>query len=244
MQTGVSVAIALPVTFAITMAWFGGDLSQNIDGWRVLRFALGVATTESLIICPLVAFRGVILIRTINNLRDHLHSLASRDPLTNLLNRRGFDEGVASLPTGGKLAVLVGDLDHFKRVNDRYGHDKGDEVLKATAGLLRALASERPATLLARLGGEEFVVALGGAGLEEARLWADKLRVRHAAYGVGASGGAIFTTLSIGVAATDHFEGDIKAVMSRADAALYYAKRQGRNRVETDLDPPASVVAA
>jgi predicted signal transduction protein with EAL and GGDEF domain len=151
-QTAISLAIALPTTLVITLWYFGGDFSRSVSGWAALRFGLGVTFIECVTVCPLVAYRTMVILRTANNLRDRLHALAIQDPLTGLLNRRGFDEAVRTLPTGN-AAVLVCDIDNFKRVNDGYGPDVGDRVLQTVADLLTGLEEARPATLLARFGG-------------------------------------------------------------------------------------------
>ena len=96
-ETVASLALATPATFAITFGYFGGDLSQSITGWQALHFGLGLTVAECLLVCPIVAYRGLDMLRTLNNLRDRLHALANRDPLTGLLNRRGFDEGAQAL---------------------------------------------------------------------------------------------------------------------------------------------------
>jgi diguanylate cyclase (GGDEF)-like protein len=243
LQTAISLAIALPTTLVITLWYFDGDLSRSVSGWAALRFGLGVTFIECVTVCPIVGYRTMVILRTANNLRDRLHALATRDPLTGLLNRRGFDEAVATLPTGA-AAVLVCDIDNFKRVNDGYGHDVGDRVLQKVADLLTGLEEARPATLLARFGGEEFVVVLAGASLEHGRLWAEMARVRLAARRVMGPGGPIAVTASFGVAATERFDGDISALIARADAALYCAKNEGRNRVAAEADAPLGVRAA
>ena len=153
---------------------------------------------------------------------------ANTDPLTGLLNRRGFDERVARAGTG---ALFYADLDHFKAINDGHGHDAGDRVLQQTAEVLaRAL---RPEDLVARVGGEEFVAFLAGADLAEAHAAADRARAEIAA--VVRSGG-MPVTCSFGVAALG--PGDtVEAATRRADAALYRAKSLGRNRVESAPPP-------
>jgi diguanylate cyclase (GGDEF)-like protein len=197
----------------------------------MLKFGLGVTTLECCVVCPVLAIQTLTALRLAGDLRDRLHAEASRDPLTGLLNRRGFDEAVAGLARGGPMAVLVCDIDHFKRVNDRLGHDAGDLVLRAAADVLRGLAEELPAALLARFGGEEFVVALPGDNLDNARAAADKARQRLAAE----TQGPVAVTASFGVASAARFDGDMSALIARADAALYRAKEDGRNRVVVDL---------
>jgi diguanylate cyclase (GGDEF)-like protein len=242
-QTAISLAIALPTTFAITLWYLDGDFSRSLSGWAALRFGLGVTFIECVTVCPIVGYRTMVILRTANNLRDRLHALATRDPLTGLLNRRGFDEAVATLPTGA-AAVLVCDIDNFKRINDGYGHDIGDRVLQKVADLLTGLEEARPATLLARFGGEEFVVVLAGASLEHGRLWAEMARVRLVSRRAMGPDGPIAVTASFGVAATEHFDGDISALIARADAALYFAKNEGRNRVAAEANAPLGVRAA
>ncbi len=228
--TCMSLAIALPAAYLITYWRFGGDLSQSKTGWDALRLALGVTLVECGAICPAVAYPSVKMLRTVNALRDRLHALASLDPLTGLLNRRGFDEAVSGIPHGAPVAAVVCDIDHFKRVNDGFGHDVGDVVLQMSAEVLKSLAASRPSARIARFGGEEFVVLLPAADLAEAQSWAEAARLRLAGSRARTSRGPIAVTASFGVAA-ERFGGDMAALIARADAAMYSAKNAGRNRV-------------
>jgi diguanylate cyclase (GGDEF)-like protein len=242
--TAIALSIALPATFAITFWRFGGDLSQTASGWSMLRFALGVTLAECGTVCPMLAYRGYARMREINRLRDRLQALAAQDPLTGVLNRRGFDEAVAALAPGVALAIVICDIDHFKRVNDRFGHAVGDLVLQKVAETLTNRAQSHPAALLARFGGEEFVVALPGADLHEARAWAEKTRDLLGGARAPGPEGPIAVTASFGVAAAAHFDADVAALIARADAALYGAKNGGRNRVATEGDAPRASRAA
>ena len=167
-----------------------------------------------------------------NQLRDSVR----RDPLTGLLNRRGFaEERLLRRPNGtGREAVLVLDLDDFKKVNDTYGHDCGDELLQRCAHRVRDWM--RPGDLAARYGGEEFclLISVGDAG--EAVLRAEDLRCAIAQTAaetiVAGRSGPISVTVSIGVAVAER-PGVVPVadLIAGADEAMYRAKRAGRNRV-------------
>ncbi len=167
---------------------------------------------------------------------DELVQLATTDFLTGLPNRRQFmlrlDDEQARLQrdVGGRAAVLMLDIDHFKEINDAHGHDCGDAVLRHLAGLMRD--SQRKIDMLGRVGGEEFAILLPGADMEAARAFAERLRQRIADTPLAHKGGAIAITVSIGIAALAQAERDGDAALVRADQALYCAKRGGRNRVE------------
>jgi diguanylate cyclase (GGDEF)-like protein len=162
-------------------------------------------------------------------LTERLSSLAERDGLTGLLNHRAFHEHLArevarATREGEPLAVLVVDADHFKAVNDDHGHLVGDDVLKALAAVLTA--ETRAGDLCARLGGEEFCVALPRATRTDALEIAERVRVAVTRMPAPAA-----ITVSIGVGVATAIEGSAKVLIGRADAALYEAKRSGRNRV-------------
>ncbi len=164
---------------------------------------------------------------------------AATDPLTGLANRRAFEEQLAEALAegdGGPACLVMLDIDHFKSVNDRYGHPAGDAVLRGVAATLREWAG--PAHRLARVGGEEFAVILPGTGREEAARLADSLRraVAQEGFLTGSDAQRLSVTISLGVAQRQPGETG-EALMGRADAALYDAKRQGRNRVVADLPP-------
>jgi diguanylate cyclase (GGDEF)-like protein len=174
-----------------------------------------------------------------NRVRLHLASLVLTDPLTGCLNRRGFDQALArevarALRSGSQLALLALDLDHFKMINDTYGHLAGDEVLRAAGTLLNRAA--RGGDVVARTGGEEFAVLLPDTDAAGAFQFATRLCdvVRAHPFAVIVPGGApIRITTSIGVVAgAPDPTGKFSALFTaRADAALYEAKRSGRDRV-------------
>lgn len=168
-------------------------------------------------------------------LEAELVEMATTDPLTSLLNRRSFlirmDGEMERLKRFDieRAAVLMLDLDHFKRVNDGYGHAAGDAVLRHFSGLVREAL--RKIDSGGRLGGEEFAILLLGADLAAAELFAERLRRRMADAPCVYEGRSIMVTVSIGIATLDAADGRAELSLSRADAALYDAKRGGRDRV-------------
>lgn len=162
---------------------------------------------------------------------------AHTDTLTGLANRRYFAE-IAEQDiqfcrnVGSVLSILALDIDHFKQVNDTYGHDAGDLVLQAVAHLFKACM--RDGDLAARMGGEEFNALLPGANIEQAVAIAERVRQSVSAMPVMlADGRVINVTISIGVSLWYSSDTDIQEALKRADQALYMAKEQGRNRVIT-----------
>jgi diguanylate cyclase (GGDEF)-like protein len=168
--------------------------------------------------------------------RDMLVDVTERsetDALSGLFNRRGFEArvepGLVAAVRGGVPAALIAcDLDHFKSVNDTWGHEAGDRVIRAFAALIRTSAPER--AIGARIGGEEFAIFLPGANLQAGHLYAEALRASFAAQSVdGLPAGTCFTA-SFGVAECEATD-SLSDLRRRADSALYAAKRSGRDRV-------------
>jgi diguanylate cyclase (GGDEF)-like protein/PAS domain S-box-containing protein len=155
-----------------------------------------------------------------------LHELAV-DHLTGLRNRRGFEEALLGAAIGEPLSVLLVDLDNFKHVNDRLGHEAGDRVL-IEAGQ-RLLGELRRADLLARLGGDEFAAVLPGVGRDVAERVAAEV-VAKLAQPYGSSSALTRVGASVGVATCDRWNTDVRQLLARADKALYEAKGAGRKR--------------
>jgi diguanylate cyclase (GGDEF)-like protein len=160
---------------------------------------------------------------------------ALTDSLTGLPNRRALFEAADTLGQergilGGPLSVLIFDLDHFKQVNDRFGHALGDRVLKLFATKSKKYLNGT--SIVARLGGEEFAAILPGVDANSAVKSAEAVREAFANSAAFVDGLPVGATVSVGVASDSDLSSDLNALFRRADAALYVAKRGGRNRVE------------
>jgi diguanylate cyclase (GGDEF)-like protein len=167
---------------------------------------------------------------------------ASTDPLTGMLNRRGFSEACARMiereAKGGRpVTVMIFDIDHFKSINDRFGHPAGDEMLKLFSTVV--VSNLRISDLSGRIGGEEFAALLPCA-LEEGVLVAERVREAFETSGVVVDEGPVDTTVSIGVAGGPAGT-ELEVLLASADTALYQAKRGGRNRVEAAEELPLSL---
>ncbi len=177
-----------------------------------------------------------IIGRAYNRMRDHLQAIVLTDPLSGCFNRRGLNQlaerEVARAIRGKKeIAVLAIDLDHFKRINDDYGHLTGDEVIREIGELLRETARE--ADVVARFGGEEFTILAPESGQEGAMILANRVLEAFREHKFRSLPPDFTLTTSIGVAADVARDDEVaKTLLARADEALYVAKRNGRNRSE------------
>ena len=196
--------------------------------------SLALLTTGLLMGLVVLFFRQ--LVKKLAEARRLLETLATTDPLTGLYNRRQImtrlEEECERIQRGGiGLSCIMLDVDHFKQVNDTYGHQQGDEVLKMIAR--QARASLRAYDVVGRYGGEEFIVLLPETDLETAQAVAERLRmaIQTSAILKTATGQPQPTTVSLGL--TQWRSGDtVDALIHRADEALYRAKANGRNRIE------------
>ena len=176
---------------------------------------------------------------------EQLQAVARTDPLTEIANRRAFIEAAEAeflrfKRFNAATSVLMIDIDHFKTINDSFGHEVGDHALVALASTLKSLA--RATDLPARFGGEEFVVLLNGTSSEGASEVAERIRQEIAALSISAGKQHFSMTVSIGVASFGSSDDSWSQAIARADAAMYRAKSQGRNQVVVDAGPQGNKV--
>jgi diguanylate cyclase (GGDEF)-like protein len=200
---------------------------------------LTVLSFEALLFTIAIAF---ILLAMAKERTEHRHKTAAMiDPLTGIANRRSFLQVAEDLtkrhaanrcPT----AVLLIDLDHFKSINDRFGHAVGDQVLQIFAGTAKNFM--RPSDLVGRFGGEEFAAVLYNINRDKATTIADAIRAGFAVAASDVDGLPVAATLSIGMVFSEEAALDAHELLAQADQSLYYAKERGRNRIEvTSFDP-------
>jgi two-component system, cell cycle response regulator len=219
----------------------GGHVIEDLgsgNGTRVNGMAVGRAKLtegDSIQLGPRVAFRYSIADISQEELLKRLFESSTRDALTGVYNRKHFEERLAAeiayaLRHTADVALVLFDVDHFKRVNDQYGHQTGDAVLRhVTAAAARRLRTE---DVLARFGGEEFAVILRGETELGAGLVAERLRAQVAVLPAVVDGRPISVTISAGCASLEGCrEQSVEEVIAAADRRLYRAKRGGRNRV-------------
>lgn len=251
--------------FCFLVIWLGGErlVLKPIDDLTKSAARLGsgdlTARVETGRLSPELRLLGQTFNAMAAKLAEHnmqlrksnaqLTELASTDGLTGVANRRRFDEEIEAewqraVRDGTPISLLIADVDHFKKFNDRYGHLEGDECLKRVASVLNA-AARRAGDLAGRTGGEEFAVLLPGPEIGDVLRIAETIRARVAALSIphaDNSGG--YVTISIGAATARPHRGEsVRKLLDAADAALYRAKRAGRNRVVSD-PPPVSLASS
>ncbi|ACN14330.1 conserved hypothetical protein [Desulforapulum autotrophicum HRM2] len=221
-------------------------------GWYLFVEQCGdkaIAKVRNTLVLNLVFSFGIIgLILIVTNLtiasfQKRLTKMASTDKLTGVYNRRAFDiiidqtlKEIQRKQT--PLSIILFDLDHFKRVNDTYGHLAGDYIIQTTVGT--AARTIRNSDILCRWGGEEFLILLKGCDLGDAMKTAEKIRTAVASQPARYGDDQICVTISVGV--TEHTGQDTKeTLLKRADKALYLAKASGKNRCETETVRPGPI---
>jgi len=224
----------LPHLLTGMASWMAVPLSSQTETVAILLIASTAPhtyTQADIEIAAVLAGQGMVAYQNAC-LFDQVRHLAGTDALTGTYNRRRFFE-LASLSVAAArahdqpLSAIMIDIDHFKRINDVYGHLVGDEVIREISR--RLLGTVREGDLVGRYGGEEFSL-LVEVGTDAAEL-AERLRTAIAAKPITTEGGPLPATISAGVAHLRPDDPDLGTLLARADAALYQAKRQGRNRV-------------
>ena len=226
-ERGTALGVGLVILVMLAVA-FGVDAQAVLD-------------SPPKVIAPFALLIAVALFQTVLMRSDvDTRAEAVIDPLTGMLNRKALDSRAMELKeqsalTGEPVGLILGDLDRFKSINDTLGHATGDAVLKETAYVLRK--GLRAFDLTYRIGGEEFLVLLPGANIEQAAELAEELRIAIAA----ARPGGQPVTISFGVTASSaEHTFDYDSLFAQADAALYEAKRGGRDCVRQAGGPPAT----
>jgi diguanylate cyclase (GGDEF)-like protein len=235
---GVADAFAFPLLMAVAAIFLaivaGAVVVQTNPQWITDYFVALTAGVAIIITAPLTIVAGI---REYRKLKSHkaVRSLASLDPLTGLMNRRSFS---ASLDvelkrmnrTRHAAAVILFDLDHFKKLNDRFGHHIGDEVLTSVASIAYS-ELRNPFDRLARWGGEEFIILLHDMSEETARGVCERLRKRIGELSLNAENQSVSVTASFGGSLLRP-DRPFSEALYQADTALYEAKSNGRDRVE------------
>lgn len=232
---GASVCIAI-VALRLTTSGDPNAMIAEHDIWRnVIIFSI---LTPG-IVCPLVVYALLTTLRELTLARAELNAIAKHDPLTGLLNRRGFDtEGEALISDAHAnrrtISAIICDIDFFKRINDTYGHDCGDVTIRHVAGIVKDVMDQVPDTAVGRQGGEEFAVLLTGVSIRELTHYAETIRYAVESSPLTWQDTTIRLTISLGTAIStfDDADANLKSLLTRADKALYLAKNRGRNRVE------------
>lgn len=239
---------------AIWQKWFQLQFSHGVDMAFVWRVVLQVIAGALIILCVVISFSNRRLRREVNEReraqaevkaqRDVLERLATTDSLTGAWNRRRFMELAEkeinrSQRYGHPLTVVMVDIDHFKQVNDTYGHSAGDLALVQTVTCIHNKL--RATDVLGRIGGEEFALLLPETGPSEANQVAERLRQAVSNFEITIDNGTdvLRLTISIGLTQLRKYDRSVDQILSRADQALYRAKGMGRNRVVMYEDDPA-----
>jgi diguanylate cyclase (GGDEF)-like protein len=243
--------VLLAITGLGYLSWLPLNLVMPIQQsqWVVDSYWFPTVILVTLLLRIALAFAVLSMAKERREFERRIQALT--DALTGLPNRRALFEAADALSqdrdrNGEAIAVLIFDLDHFKETNDRFGHELGDRVLKLFAATASAHLDGK--SIVARLGGEEFVAILPGADPLEALEAGEAIRNAFANSAAFVDGLPVGATLSVGVASDVGVSGDLNALFRQADAALYVAKRAGRNRVEHlgsgDASPLHEVEAA
>jgi len=232
------------------LSWLPLNIAMPINEaqWVFASVWFSTVILLTLLLRIALAFIVLSMAKERRELEQRIEALT--DALTGLPNRRALFEAADAIGQNRQLkadaiAVLIFDLDHFKQTNDRFGHALGDRVLKLFA--ITAQAHLNGPSIVARLGGEEFAAILPGADPLEAACAGEAVRHAFANSAAFVDGLPVGATVSVGAASDVGVAGDLNALFRRADAALYVAKRAGRNRVELlgpdDASPLAEVEA-
>jgi diguanylate cyclase (GGDEF)-like protein len=233
-RVGAKLVCGITLASAIVLLWPEPKLfvsNYSLD----MRYRFLLAYLVLAWISFMVEYIRIQTRQRLQEMQSRLDFQARTDELTGLANRRGFKEYLGGFEqrrgqSKGLFAVIIGDLDNFKDINDAHGHEVGDFVLQEIGRILKTLV--RTEDLVVRWGGEEFLILLEGTDLKGAEILAEKVRKKIASTNVVSSDNPIYVTMSLGVDAQRPKE-NLFATLGSADKAMYEAKRKGRNCVVT-----------
>jgi diguanylate cyclase (GGDEF)-like protein len=222
----VALFAALALALVIAGWWFGPDAGDLAPVVTINRSLI-------LVVVAIVATVAWHYLRVQRALETALRRVAELDPLTNVLNRAGLMAALRRrqaefLRYGTGYSIVLIDVDHFKQVNDRFGHAAGDQVLRRVAEIIKA--SVRDVDTVGRYGGEEFIALLPSTALDSAQATAERIRIAIAQVPIRVARAQLHVTVSAGVAQVERTIG-VEELIANADSAMYEAKRRGRNRV-------------
>lgn len=231
MARGLALAVTFSVIFSILICYVIYSISNNGESFREWIVA---AILAPLIISPIVTYAGLSLAHSLKEAQDALRKAATTDLLTGIANRRCLlDQTTAILSHATReprpLSLLLIDIDHFKSINDTYGHAVGDEAIVAVTKACQSRL--RNIDLFGRWGGEEFLVLLDGSNAEGAWRVAEDLRAAVEAVRLPNFSCSLTISIGIATAANGHDPKAFDRMLSAADRELYRAKKDGRNRV-------------
>lgn len=233
-QAFVATSLAVMMMVVGSVIQFGTDLDATVRVGYVIASNFFAVLAITPVLTGFLAYGATLLMKELTLTRAELFRLSRTDQLTGLLNRRGFDEAaiselkkahVSTLP----VVAMMCDIDHFKSINDRYGHEFGDIVLASISESLRIFASDN-GLLVARYGGEEFVIFAVGISSDEAMIYAEAMRQGCSNRQIISESHSVHVTVSIGTAWAPTTT-NLADLLRTADEALYSAKRRGRNCV-------------
>lgn len=244
-RVAVAVSLTAVMVTVTTLLHLGTDFDASVQVGDVFFTSICAGVAISTVLAAGLTYRSALLMQDLTLARSELSRLSHTDQLTGLLNRRGFDAAAAlalrsAFALGAPAVIFMCDVDRFKSINDRFGHEFGDKVLIEIAGVLRAVAGKDGA-IVGRHGGEEFAALMVGITHEQAAQYAEDIRQACAAREISIDGNSTSVTISIGFTVA-HDEIDLSKIMRVADRALYIAKHGGRNQVAR-VDAPSLAAA-
>jgi diguanylate cyclase (GGDEF)-like protein len=239
------VSLTVAVSWMMTIMQLGTDPNASVRVGYVTVSVIIVGAIVAALLTSAFAYHTALMMQKLTLTRVEMQRVSCTDQLTGLLNRRGFDAAAlvaltkaneANLP----VVALMCDIDRFKSINDKFGHEFGDKVLIKMGDVLRSFA-DTTEIMVARHGGEEFAALVIGVDNEKALQYAERLR-QACATEVSHEGASTRVTVSIGITSPQR-DADLPTMMRFADKALYAAKHRGRNRV-VQVDMLTDLIAA